>query len=217
MTWQLASRRDELPLYDEALLRRELELFPEWYVGRHLGVTLSPAERETIERAFALIVGANLAQPQVYVHRDYMPRNLMVSEPDPGILDFQDAVYGPITYDVACLRGRVHELGGRSRARLDDPLLGEGPASGPAGRCGLRRVLARLRMDGAAAALEGGGHLRAARVPRRQAAVPRGHAALPRLHAAGARALPRARAARSALREARGARAAAGSTSRSAT
>ena len=103
VTWQLASRRDELPLYDAALLRRELELFPEWYVGRHLGVTLSPAERETIERAFALIVGANLAQPQVYVHRDYMPRNLMVCEPDPGILDFQDAVYGPITYDVACL------------------------------------------------------------------------------------------------------------------
>ena len=101
--WQLASRRDELPAYDAALLRRELELFPEWYVGCHLGVTLSPADRETIHRAFALIVGANLAQPKVFVHRDYMPRNLMVSDPNPGILDFQDAVYGPITYDVACL------------------------------------------------------------------------------------------------------------------
>jgi aminoglycoside/choline kinase family phosphotransferase len=101
--WQLASRRDELPAYDAALLRRELELFPEWYVGRHLGATLSPADRETIDRAFALIVGANLAQPMVFVHRDYMPRNLMISEPNPGILDFQDAVYGPITYDVASL------------------------------------------------------------------------------------------------------------------
>jgi aminoglycoside/choline kinase family phosphotransferase len=101
--WQLASRRDELPAYDAALLRRELELFPEWYVGRHLGATLSPADRETIDRSFALIVGANLAQPMVFVHRDYMPRNLMISEPNPGILDFQDAVYGPITYDVASL------------------------------------------------------------------------------------------------------------------
>jgi hypothetical protein len=101
--WQLASRRDALPPYDAALLRRELELFPEWYLRRHLGVALSPGDRETIDRVFALIVGANLAQPKVFVHRDYMPRNLMVSDPNPGILDFQDAVYGPITYDVACL------------------------------------------------------------------------------------------------------------------
>jgi len=72
-------------------------------VGRHLGATLSPADRETIDRAFALIVGANLAQPKVFVHRDYMPRNLMISQPNPGILDFQDAVYGPITYDIASL------------------------------------------------------------------------------------------------------------------
>ena len=101
--WQLASRRGELPDYDAALLRRELELFPEWYLGRHLGVALSPADREVIERAFALIIGANLAQPKVFVHRDYMPRNLMISDPNPGILDFQDAVYGPITYDIASL------------------------------------------------------------------------------------------------------------------
>jgi N-acetylmuramate 1-kinase len=101
--WQLASRRGELPDYDAALLRRELELFPEWYLGRHLGVALSPADRDVIERAFALIIGANLAQPRVFVHRDYMPRNLMISDPNPGILDFQDAVYGPITYDIASL------------------------------------------------------------------------------------------------------------------
>ena len=66
-------------------------------------MTLTPRSREGLDRAFALIIGSNLAQPKVYVHRDYMPRNLMVCEPNPGILDFQDAVYGPITYDVACL------------------------------------------------------------------------------------------------------------------
>jgi aminoglycoside/choline kinase family phosphotransferase len=101
--WQLASRADVLPPYDAALLRRELNLFPEWYLGRHLGIALSEAEREGLERSFALIIASNLAQPQVYVHRDYMPRNLMLSTPNPGILDFQDAVHGPITYDVASL------------------------------------------------------------------------------------------------------------------
>ncbi len=101
--WQLATRPGALPPYAATLLRRELELFPEWYLGRHLGVTLTPRSREALDRAFALIIGSNLAQPKVYVHRDYMPRNLMVCEPNPGILDFQDAVYGPITYDVACL------------------------------------------------------------------------------------------------------------------
>ena len=101
--WQLASRPGELPPYDEALLRRELELFPEWYVGRHLGVTLAPAQRELLERVFALVVASNLAQPRVYVHRDYMPRNLMVCDANPGILDFQDAVHGPIAYDAVCL------------------------------------------------------------------------------------------------------------------
>jgi aminoglycoside/choline kinase family phosphotransferase len=92
-----------LPPYDAALLRRELDLFPDWYLARHLGASLTPSQKDTLERAFALIIASNLAQPQVFVHRDYMPRNLMVSEPNPGILDFQDAVYGPITYDVASL------------------------------------------------------------------------------------------------------------------
>jgi hypothetical protein len=101
--WQMASRPDVLPAYDAALLRRELDLFPEWYVSRHLGIVLQPAQRAVLERTFALVIAANLAQPKVYVHRDYMPRNLMVSDPNPGILDFQDAVYGPITYDVASL------------------------------------------------------------------------------------------------------------------
>ena len=101
--WQLASRPDVLPAYDAALLRREVELFPEWYLGRHLGVQLTPAQRGVLDRCFALIIASNIAQPRVYVHRDYMPRNLMISNPNPGILDFQDAVYGPIAYDVLSL------------------------------------------------------------------------------------------------------------------
>jgi aminoglycoside/choline kinase family phosphotransferase len=103
LKWQLASRPDVLPCYDEALLRRELDLFPEWYVGRHCGVALTPAERQALAAMCDRIVASALAQPAVYVHRDYMPRNLMVSRPNPGVLDFQDAVFGPISYDVASL------------------------------------------------------------------------------------------------------------------
>ena len=103
LQWQLASRPDVLPPYDAALLRRELELFPEWYVGRHLGKVLTQDERAELARIFDLVIASNLAQPAVFVHRDYMPRNLMLSTPNPGVLDFQDAVYGPITYDVASL------------------------------------------------------------------------------------------------------------------
>jgi N-acetylmuramate 1-kinase len=101
--WQLASRAGVLPAYDEALLRREMELFPEWYVGRHLGVTLSAELQRALGETMTRIVRSNLTQPSVYVHRDYMPRNLMVSTPNPGVLDFQDAVYGPIAYDVVSL------------------------------------------------------------------------------------------------------------------
>jgi hypothetical protein len=141
---QLASKKDELPPYDEALLRRELSLFPEWYIGKHLGMTLSDKQKAKLEEAFARILANNLAQPCVYVHRDYHSRNLMYIESplpnpldettshstklqetaakslvipqageganekndfqlSPGILDFQDAVYGPITYDLASL------------------------------------------------------------------------------------------------------------------
>ncbi|HQR20350.1 MAG TPA: phosphotransferase [Burkholderiaceae bacterium] len=103
LLWQRATRPGELPPYDDALLRRELALFPDWYVARHLGVTLAPAQREVLDHMFDRIVACNLAQPTVYVHRDYMPRNLMVAAPNPGILDFQDAVIGPVTYDLASL------------------------------------------------------------------------------------------------------------------
>jgi len=103
LRWQLATRPGELPPYDERLLRREMSLFPDWYVGRHLKKELSVAQQERLEAVFALLVKSALAQPVVYVHRDYMPRNLMVCEPNPGVLDFQDAVLGPITYDMVSL------------------------------------------------------------------------------------------------------------------
>jgi len=101
--WQLTTREGALPPYDETLLRRELELFPEWYVSRHLGQTLTDVERRALSALFDRIITANLAQSTVFVHRDFMPRNLMRTTPNPGVLDFQDAVIGPIGYDVACL------------------------------------------------------------------------------------------------------------------
>ena len=149
--WQLASRPGVLPVYDPALLRRELSLFPDWYLAKHRGVVLEdPAQaalRQTLNEAFDGIVATNFAAPQVFVHRDFMPRNLMaptlgtgVSSLPPGgvspalgrpggglmaptlstgvsslpatlgagdlrlgVLDFQDAVYGPVTYDIASL------------------------------------------------------------------------------------------------------------------
>lgn len=141
---QLASRENELPSYDETLLLREMRLFPEWYIARHLGITLGEKQNTTLKECFQRILRNNLAQPRVYVHRDYHSRNLMYIESplsnsldkttshstrlqataakslvipqagertnekgnfqtSPGILDFQDAVYGPITYDLASL------------------------------------------------------------------------------------------------------------------
>lgn len=103
LRWQRASRPGLLPPYDAALLRQEMTLFPQWYLGRHCGIDLSPDEVSALERVFALLIASAAAQPQVFVHRDYMPRNLMLSEPNPGVLDFQDAVIGPITYDIVSL------------------------------------------------------------------------------------------------------------------
>ncbi len=107
VTWQAASRPGVLPAYDRALLARELELFPQWYLGEHKGIAVTGTVRETLDAMFALVIERNLASPQVYVHRDFMPRNLMLPA-DPaerrlGVLDFQDAVDGPITYDIASL------------------------------------------------------------------------------------------------------------------
>lgn len=92
-----------LPEYDHALLSRELALFPDWYIDKHLQQALSSAERDTLQVLFDQLIEHALAQPQVLVHRDYMPRNLMISQPNPGVLDFQDAVMGPISYDPICL------------------------------------------------------------------------------------------------------------------
>ncbi|HYN12056.1 MAG TPA: phosphotransferase [Burkholderiales bacterium] len=103
LRWQLATRAGELPPYDEALLRREMNLFPEWYVSRHLAVTLNDSRKNDLEGIFRVLAHSALAQPVVYVHRDYMPRNLMLCEPNPGVLDFQDAVIGPLSYDVVSL------------------------------------------------------------------------------------------------------------------
>ncbi|QWE16467.1 aminoglycoside phosphotransferase family protein [Polynucleobacter sp. AP-Nino-20-G2] len=101
---QLASKPDVLPNYDEALLQRELDLFPEWYLKKHLQMELMEVQESQIKQAFALIIKNNLAQEKVYVHRDFHSRNLMVTEVNnPGVIDFQDAVYGPITYDAASL------------------------------------------------------------------------------------------------------------------
>ena len=93
----------QLPPYDDALLRRELQLFPDWYLQRHLGVELSGTQQGQWRQVCDLLVDSALAQPRVFVHRDYMPRNLMLSQPNPGILDFQDAVHGPLSYDVTSL------------------------------------------------------------------------------------------------------------------
>jgi aminoglycoside/choline kinase family phosphotransferase len=101
--WQLASKPDVLPSYDAALLRRELDLFPQWYIHQHRKLTLDDAQSKVLEEAFRRIIENNLSWPSVYVHRDFMPRNLMVSPQGMGLLDFQDAVYGPITYDIASL------------------------------------------------------------------------------------------------------------------
>ncbi len=101
---QTQSRPDLLPEYDRALLQRELMLFPDWYLKKHLGATLSEAQTTELNKVFDTLLANNLAQPQAYVHRDYHSRNLMVLDKgNPGILDFQDAVYGPITYDLVSL------------------------------------------------------------------------------------------------------------------
>jgi aminoglycoside/choline kinase family phosphotransferase len=102
---QLASKAEVFPPYDEALLTREMQLFPSWYVAKHLNVTLNDAQQGVMSKTFAILNTNILAQPKVYVHRDYHSRNLMVqaNSHNLGVLDFQDAVYGPITYDLVSL------------------------------------------------------------------------------------------------------------------
>ena len=126
----------DLPAYDEALLARELRLFDEWFLGRHLGITLDCGDLETLDAAYRHLIDAALAQPQVLVHRDFMPRNLMPAADGPAVLDFQDAVRGPIAYDPLSLfkdaflswpDARVQAWLARYHARASDaglPVLG---------------------------------------------------------------------------------------------
>ncbi len=104
IAFQLASQPDVLPEYDRAFVTRELNLFPEWFVSKHLGVTMTPEQQQQLDAVFEAIIANVLAQQQVYMHRDFHSRNLMFLEHgNPGVLDFQDAVYGPVTYDLASL------------------------------------------------------------------------------------------------------------------
>lgn len=101
---QTKANASQLPLYDDELLQRELDLFPEWYLGKHLNYQLSPAESQSLSSIFQQLNQNILAQPQLFVHRDFHSRNLMVTPiNNPGILDFQDAVKGAITYDLVSL------------------------------------------------------------------------------------------------------------------
>jgi len=95
-----------LPAYDEKLLRTELNLFPEWYLEKQLKITVTESQKTVLERVFDVLIKNALSQPQVYVHRDYHSRNLMVNSEEankPGVIDFQDAVIGAVTYDLVSL------------------------------------------------------------------------------------------------------------------
>ena len=102
--FQLTSQPDVLPEYDRAFLLREMNLFPEWFISKHLGATLTEAQSAELQKVFEAILANVTAQQQVYVHRDFHSRNLMwMDAGNPGVLDFQDALYGPVTYDLASL------------------------------------------------------------------------------------------------------------------
>jgi aminoglycoside/choline kinase family phosphotransferase len=103
VTMQCRADASSLPSFDEALLTRELDLFPQWCVQREFGLDWDDRQQQHWQALCRALVQEALAQPRVFVHRDWMPRNLMLAEPNPGILDFQDAVAGPVTYDIACL------------------------------------------------------------------------------------------------------------------
>lgn len=125
-----------LPRYDRALLLRELELMPEWFLGRHLGVQIDAAERGMLDRSFELLVQAASSQAAVFVHRDYHSRNLLLTADDnPGVLDFQDAVVGPVTYDLVSLLKDCYIAWPAPRVRdwvlqYRERLLGAGLAAG---------------------------------------------------------------------------------------
>ncbi|WP_426190040.1 aminoglycoside phosphotransferase family protein [Massilia sp. DWR3-1-1] len=102
--FQLSSEAGVLPEFDRAFVLREMNLFPEWFIGKHLGVTMTPEQQKQLDAVFEAITANVLSQQQVFMHRDFHSRNLMwMEQNNPGVLDFQDAVYGPVTYDLASL------------------------------------------------------------------------------------------------------------------
>ncbi len=98
-----AAELEQIPRYDRQLLQAEMALFHDWYLERLLKISLTSEQQEELESSFSFLISAALEQPQVLVHRDYHSRNLMVDEPNPGVLDFQDAVVGPVSYDLVSL------------------------------------------------------------------------------------------------------------------
>ncbi|UUZ52400.1 phosphotransferase [Massilia sp. H-1] len=172
--FQLHSEPGKLPEYDRAFIERELNLFPEWFIGKHLGITMTEAQQAQLNGVFDAIISNVLAQQQVFMHRDFHSRNLMFLEQhNPGVLDFQDAVFGPVTYDLASLlRGRLRPVGRRNRTRLGGALLAARQAGRAAGQSGHRFLLPRFRIHGAAAPPENPRHFLPPELPRRQGQLP---------------------------------------------
>jgi hypothetical protein len=126
----------ELPTYGRSLLLGEMELMPQWFLGRHLGMSIGAAERGMLDQLFEFLVQEALSQPTVFVHRDYHSRNLLLTaDNNPGVLDFQDAVTGPVTYDLVSLLKDCYIAWPPPRARAwalqhREGLLGAGLAAG---------------------------------------------------------------------------------------
>jgi aminoglycoside/choline kinase family phosphotransferase len=104
LTFQQGAKTENLPAYDEPMLMREMQLFPDWLLEKHLDLKLSDDSKKMLARTFNALTEAALEQPKVFVHRDYHSRNLMLlSDNRLGVIDYQDAVLGPVTYDLVSL------------------------------------------------------------------------------------------------------------------
>ena len=169
---QQASRAGCLEEYSREILLREMNLFPEWFVGKELGKTLNFAQRRLWQQGTETLLDAIAEQPKVFVHRDFIVRNLMLTRGRPGVLDFQDALYGPITYDLVSLT-RDAFIEWDEEFTLDIVIRYWEKARRRIARAGrVRHVLPLVRMDGRSAAFESGRHFRAAVVSRRQRQIP---------------------------------------------
>ena len=184
-----------LPPYDRAALEREMALMPEWFCERHLQLALDDADRALLAESFEFLTVQALAQPQVFVHRDYHSRNLMrLPNRNPGIIDFQDALAGAVGYDLVSLLKDCYIDWPRARVehwvqRLPGAPACAAPPNWPARAS---RVPALVRSDRTAASHQGARHLRAPVVSRRQARLSAGSAAHARVRAASGRRFTRA-------------------------